>query len=167
MYFCAWNPNKWLLLLLFALRFMFWLLLLPSFLLLVRIITNDQRLAEYSRLYISNAFLSILAVPNKVVFWITPALHVMPSFPIHLSNSAETLPRSIIIIIVIIIIMWKSTKLFGEICIWVKYTLYQCQENNDFDFGQNTHWFLIGNLYFCLQWYKRSHSNYFLKWQIF
>ena len=33
-----------------------------------RVITNDQRLTEYSRLYISNTFLSILAVPNKAVF---------------------------------------------------------------------------------------------------
>ena len=59
-----------------------------------RVITNDQRLTEYSRLYISNAFLSILAVPNKTLSCITPILHVMPSFPIHLSNSAETLPRA-------------------------------------------------------------------------
>ena len=59
-----------------------------------RSITNYQRLTEYSRLYISSTFLSILAVPNKVVFCITPTLHVMPSFPIHLSNSAEILPRA-------------------------------------------------------------------------
>ena len=58
-----------------------------------RVITNDQRLTEYSRLYISNIFLSILAVPNKALFCVTPAKHVMPNFPIHLSNSAETLPR--------------------------------------------------------------------------
>ena len=54
------------------------------------VITNDQRLTEYSRLYISNTFLSILAVPNKAVFCITPTLHVISSFPIHLSNSVET-----------------------------------------------------------------------------
>ena len=59
-----------------------------------RVITNDQRLTEYSRLYISNTFLSILAVPNKAVFCTAPTLHVIPSFPIHLSNYAETLPRS-------------------------------------------------------------------------
>ena len=59
-----------------------------------RVITNDQRLTEYSRLYISNTFLSILAVPNKAVFCIIPTLHVIPSFPIHLSNSVETLPRA-------------------------------------------------------------------------
>ena len=59
-----------------------------------RVVTNDQRVTEYSRLYISNTYLSILAVPNKAVFCITPTLHVMPSFPIHLSNSAETLPRA-------------------------------------------------------------------------
>ena len=59
-----------------------------------RVITNDQRLTEYSRLYISNTFLSILAVPNKAIFCITPILHVMPSLSIHLSNSAETLPRA-------------------------------------------------------------------------
>ena len=76
---------------------MFWLLLLPSFLLLdEQVITNDQRLTEYSRLYISNTFLSILAVPNKAVFCITPTLYVMPSFPIHLSNSVETLPMALI-----------------------------------------------------------------------
>ena len=76
------------------LTFMFWLLLLPSLSSARRVITNDQRLTEYSRLYISNTFLSILAVPNKAVFCITPTLHVIPSFPIHLSNSAETLPRA-------------------------------------------------------------------------
>ena len=59
-----------------------------------RVITNNQRLTEYSRLYIPNTFLSILAVPNKAVICITPTLHVMPSFPIHLSNSAETLTRA-------------------------------------------------------------------------
>ena len=59
-----------------------------------QVITNDQRLTEYSRLYISNTFLSILAVPKNAVFCITPTLHVIPSFPIHLSNSAETLPRA-------------------------------------------------------------------------
>ena len=59
-----------------------------------RVITNDPRLTEYSRLHISNTFLSILAVPNKAVFCITPTLHVIPSFPIHLSNSVETLPRA-------------------------------------------------------------------------
>ena len=59
-----------------------------------RVITNGQRLTEYSRLYISNTFLSILAVPNKSVFCITSTLHVIPSFPIHLSNSAKTLPRA-------------------------------------------------------------------------
>ena len=53
-------------------------------------------ITEYSRLYISNTFLSILAVPYKAVFCITPTLHVIPSFPIHLSNSAETLPRAAI-----------------------------------------------------------------------
>ena len=59
-----------------------------------RVITNDQRLTEYSCLYIFNTFLSILAVPNKALFCITPTLHVMPSFPIHLSNFAETPPRA-------------------------------------------------------------------------
>ena len=59
-----------------------------------RVVTNDQRLTEYSRLHISNTFLSILAIPNKAVFCITPTLHVLPSFPIHLSNFAETLPRA-------------------------------------------------------------------------
>ena len=59
-----------------------------------KVITNDQRLTEHSRLYISNTLLSILAVPKKALFCITPTLLVMLSFPIHLSNSAETLPRA-------------------------------------------------------------------------
>ena len=63
-----------------------------------KVITNDQRLTEHSRLYISNTLLSILAVPNKALFCITPTLLVMLSFPIHLSNSAETLPRAPIIL---------------------------------------------------------------------
>ena len=75
------------------LTFMFWLLLLPSFL-VRKVITNDQRLTEHSHLYISNTLLSILAVPKKALFCITPTLLVMLSFPIHLSNSAETLPRA-------------------------------------------------------------------------
>ena len=58
-----------------------------------RVITNDQMLTEYSHLYISNTFLCILAVPNKPVFCITPTLHVILSFRIHPSNSAETLPK--------------------------------------------------------------------------
>ena len=99
-----------LLLLLYRLLLLLLLLLLLSLLLFVfniyalgvvitaissfrRVLTNNQRLTEYPRLYISNTFLSILAVPNKAVFCITPKLHVIPSFPIHLSNSAETLPR--------------------------------------------------------------------------
>ena len=59
-----------------------------------RVITNCQWLTEYSHLSISNTFLSILAVPNKAVFRITSTLHVIHSFPIHLSNSAETLARA-------------------------------------------------------------------------
>ena len=59
-----------------------------------QVITNDQRLTEYSRLYTSNTFFSVRAVPNQALFCITPTLHVMPSFPIHLSNSTETLPRA-------------------------------------------------------------------------
>ena len=49
-----------------------------------RVMKNYQRLTEDSRLYISNTFLSILVVPKKALFCITPTLHVMPSFPIHL-----------------------------------------------------------------------------------
>ena len=37
---------------------------------------NYQRLTGYSRLYISNTFLSILAGPKKALFCITPTLHV-------------------------------------------------------------------------------------------
>ena len=73
---------------------MFWLLLLLLYSSVRRVKTNYQRLTEYSRLYISNTFLSILAVPYKAVFCITPTFHVIPSFPIHLSNSTETLPRA-------------------------------------------------------------------------
>ena len=59
-----------------------------------QVITNDQRLTEYSRLYTFNTFLRFFAVPNKELFCITTALHVMPSFPIHLSNSAGILSRA-------------------------------------------------------------------------
>ena len=61
----------------------------------MRVITN-QKLTEYSRLYISNTFLSILAIPNNALFCITPTLHVIPSLPIPLSNSAEIFPRATI-----------------------------------------------------------------------
>ena len=64
---------------------MFWLLLLLSFFLL-----GDNALV----FIFPYTFLRILAVPNKAVFYITSTLHVMPSFPIQLSNSAETLPRA-------------------------------------------------------------------------
>ena len=46
-----------------------------------KVITNDQRLTEHSRLYISNTLLSILAVPNKALFCITPTLLVCLAFP--------------------------------------------------------------------------------------
>ena len=59
-----------------------------------QVITNDQRLTECFRLYISNTFFSILAVLHKADFCITPTLHVMHSFPMHIPNSAETLPRA-------------------------------------------------------------------------
>ena len=55
-----------------------------------RVITNDQRLTEYSRLYISNTFLSILVVPNRTLFCITPILHVMSRFLIRFSSELAT-----------------------------------------------------------------------------
>ena len=54
-------------------------------------ITNDQRLTEWSLLYISNTFFNILAVLNNAVFCITPTFFVIRSFSIHPSNS---LPRA-------------------------------------------------------------------------
>ena len=59
-----------------------------------QVMINDQSLTKYSHLYISYTSVSILAVPNKAVFCITPTLHITPSFPFHLSNSAETPPRA-------------------------------------------------------------------------
>ena len=44
--------------------------------------------------YISNTFFKILVVPSKAVFCITPTLFVIPSFPIHPSNSFVALPRA-------------------------------------------------------------------------
>ena len=72
---------------------MLWLLSLQSFL-VRRVTRNDQRLTEWSLLYIYNTFLNILAVPNNAVFCITPTLLVIPSFSIYLSNSFVTLPRA-------------------------------------------------------------------------
>ena len=91
-----------LLLLLLLLLFVFNIYILAVFITLnssVRqVITNEQRITEYSCLYISNTFLSsILAVSNNALFCITPTLHLMPSFPIKLSSSAEILPRAPII----------------------------------------------------------------------
>ena len=83
-----------LLLLLFAFNIYVLAVVITAISSVRRVITNDQRLTEYPHLYISNTFLSIFAVPNKAVFCITPTLHVIPSFPIHLSNSVETLPRA-------------------------------------------------------------------------
>ena len=57
-------------------------------------ITNDQRVTEWSLLYISNTFLNIIAVPNNAVFCIIPTLFVIRSFSIHPSNSFVTLPRA-------------------------------------------------------------------------
>ena len=59
-----------------------------------RVVANYQRLTEYSLLYICSTFLSILAVPNKALFCITPTLHVAHSFPIDLSRCPETPPRA-------------------------------------------------------------------------
>ena len=72
---------------------MLWLLSLQSFL-VRRVTRNDQRLTEWSLLYIYNTFLNILAVPNNAVFCITPTLLVIPIFSIYLSNSFVTLPRA-------------------------------------------------------------------------
>ena len=82
-------------LLLLNFNIMFWLLLLPCFLLFNRrVITNDRRLTELCLLHISNTFLNILAVPNKATFCITPTWSGIPSFSIHLSNPLVTLPRA-------------------------------------------------------------------------
>ena len=66
----------WLLLLLFVFNIYVLAVVITVISSVRRVITNDQRLTEYSRLYISNTFLSILAVPNKAVFCITPTLYV-------------------------------------------------------------------------------------------
>ena len=75
------GPQALLLLLLLLLLFVFNIYVLVVVITVIssvrRVITNDQRLTEYSRLYISNTFLSILAVPNKALSCITPTLHVM------------------------------------------------------------------------------------------
>ena len=59
--------------------FMFWLLFITVISAVRWATTNDQRITGYPRLYISNTFLSILAVPNKALSCITPTLHVMPT----------------------------------------------------------------------------------------
>ena len=72
----------------------FWLLPLPSFFFVRRVIINEQRVIELSLYYISNNFLSVLAFPNNVAFCITPTFYVISSFSIHLSNSFVKLPRA-------------------------------------------------------------------------
>ena len=62
-----------------------------------RVVTNDQRLTEYSLFTFPILFLVFLQFPTKTVFCITLTLHIMPRFPTHLSNSVETLPRAPII----------------------------------------------------------------------
>ena len=52
-----------------------------------RVITNDQRLTEYSCLYISNTFLSILVVPNQYFCYV---LHTFTFFPIQSTHGAVT-----------------------------------------------------------------------------
>ena len=61
-----------------------------------RLVTNDQRVREWSILYISNSFLIILAFLNNAVFFSTPTFYIIPSFSIYLSNSFATLPRALI-----------------------------------------------------------------------
>ena len=51
-----------------------------------RVIIKDQRLTEWSILYISNPFFNILPVPKIAVFCITPALFVIPNFSNDLSS---------------------------------------------------------------------------------
>ena len=48
--------------------FMFWLLFITVISAVRWVTTNDQKITGYPRLYISNTFLSILAVPNKALF---------------------------------------------------------------------------------------------------
>ena len=72
---------------------MFWPVVIAAISSVRRVITNDQKLAEWSPLYISNTFLNIFAVRNNAVFCISPTFLVIPSYSIHLSNSFVTLPR--------------------------------------------------------------------------
>ena len=46
-----------------------------------RVITNDQRLAEYSCLYMSNTFLSIFAVSSKALFSLLQHCMLCLAFP--------------------------------------------------------------------------------------
>ena len=50
-----------------------------------QVITNEQRLTEWSLLYISNKFLNNLEFPNNAVLCITPTWYIIPSFSIHIS----------------------------------------------------------------------------------
>ena len=86
--------NKKLLLLLFVFIIYVMTVVVTVISSVSRVTTKDRRITEYSRLYIFSVFLSILTVHNNAGFCITPSLHVMPSFPIHLLNSAEKLPRA-------------------------------------------------------------------------
>ena len=78
----------------FYYKFVFNIYVLAVVITVISYVRRIIRLTEYSRFCISNTFLSILVVPNKAVFCITPTLHVRPSFLIHLLNSAETLLRA-------------------------------------------------------------------------
>ena len=69
---------------------MFWLLLLPSFYLL----GESQQTTKGRQNTLVFTFPIFCQYSCSSLFCITPRLHVMPSFPIHLSNSAETLPRA-------------------------------------------------------------------------
>ena len=79
------NYSSLLLLLLLLLLFAFNICILAVVITVIssvrRVVTNDQRLTEYSRLYISNTFLSILAVQNKAVFALLQYCMLCLAFP--------------------------------------------------------------------------------------
>ena len=70
------------------------MLLLPSFLLLGESWQNDQSLTDTLVFTFQILFSVFLQFPTRHSFALT--LHVMPNFPINLSNAAETLPRVLI-----------------------------------------------------------------------
>ena len=95
--------------------FMFWLLFITVISAVRWVTTNDQRITGYPRLYISNTFLSILAVPNKALSCITPTLHVMPTLS-RAPITTGTISIFLLVLFHFFFFLYSYISWYGNVC---------------------------------------------------